>query len=134
MIKLDKDTLFESLKQNDLFSTIKKITTSDDTVTVLVHHVRSLSRHVDHTVSDNRIINNDIIVFTETQSNPSDSTCKIIKTLILLNINFNKSENKFSCLAYRRRNDVAVLSKFDANELSGLRLKKLLPREYSIQY
>ena len=71
-----------------------------DTTTVLVHNVRSLSKHVDDIVTDNRVMNNDIIGFTETQINPSDSTCKIIETLNLFNISFNKNENKFLRLIY----------------------------------
>ena len=96
-IKVNKDALleYECLKQNDLFSTIKRNAISGNTVTVLVHNVRSLSRHVDNIVSDNRIINNDIIGFTEIQIKSSDSTCKIIETLdfsililITMKINF----------------------------------------------
>ena len=37
---------YECLKQNDLFSTIKINVISGDTVTVLVHNVRSLPRHL----------------------------------------------------------------------------------------
>ena len=37
----------ERMKQNDLFSTVERKATSGDTVTVLVHNVRSLPRHVD---------------------------------------------------------------------------------------
>ena len=37
-------------------------------------------------VSDNRIVNNDIVGFTETQIKPSDSTCKLTETLNLFNI------------------------------------------------
>ena len=116
-IKVTKDALleYERLKQNDLFSTIK-------TVTALANNLRSLPRHVDYIVSDNRIINNNIIGFTETQIKPSDSTCKIIETLNLFNINFNNNDNKFLSLAYR--NDVAVLNKFDANGVSILSFKK----------
>ena len=68
-IKVNKDVLlkYEPLKQNDLFSTIKRNAILGDTVTVLVPNVRSLPRNVDDIVSDNRIINNDIIGFTETQ-------------------------------------------------------------------
>ena len=49
-------------------------------VTVLVHNVRSLPRHADDIVNDNRMINNDIIGSIETQIKPSDSTSKIIET------------------------------------------------------
>ena len=43
--------------------------------------MRSLSKHVDEIVSDDRIIDNDVIGFTVRQINSSDSTCKIIETV-----------------------------------------------------
>ena len=57
--------------------------------------MRSLSKHVDDIVSDNRIKNKDIIGFAETQINLSYSTCKIIETLNFFNIRFNNNQNKF---------------------------------------
>ena len=70
--------------------------------------MRLLSKHIDDIVGrySKWIINNDIIGFTETRINPSDSTCKIIETLNLFNINFNSNENKFLSLANKWRNDV----------------------------
>ena len=105
-IKVNKDAMLEykCLKQNDLFSTGKRNAISVDTVAVLAHNVGSFPRHLYDILSDNRIINNDIIGFTETQIKPSDSTCKIIETLNLHNI-------------------VAVLNKFDANGVSILSFK-----------
>ena len=50
---------------------MKKV--SGDTIAVLVHNVRSLSKQIDDLVS-HRIINNDIVRFAETQFNPSEST------------------------------------------------------------
>ena len=97
---------YERLKQNDLFSTVKRDAFSGDAVTVLVHNVISLPMHVDDILSDNRIINNDIIGFKETQINPSDSTCKMKKTFNLFNINFVSNKNKFLSLAYQCRNDL----------------------------
>ena len=99
-MKVNKDVLleYERLKQNDLFSSVKRNAISCNTVTVLVHNVRSLPRHVDDILSDNRIINDDIIGFTETQIKPSDSTSKIIETLNDFNIKFNDNENKFLSL------------------------------------
>ena len=47
---------------------------SGDTGTVLFHNVRSLLIHTDDKTIHDRIINNDIIGFTETQIKPSDST------------------------------------------------------------
>ena len=80
--------------------------------------MRSLSKHVDGIVTDNRVMNNEIIGFTETQINSSYSTCKIIETFNLFNINFNNNKNKLLSLAYGCRNDVAVLDKFGANGIS----------------
>ena len=79
-IKVNKDALleYERLKQNDLFSTIKRNTLSDDTTTVFIQNVIFLPKNIDNIVSDDRIINKDIIGFTETQINPSGFTCKII--------------------------------------------------------
>ena len=54
--------------QYDLFSTIKRNTLSDDAFTIYVHNVRSLLQHADDVVSDDRIINNDIIGLTKTKS------------------------------------------------------------------
>ena len=126
VIKVNKDALleYERLKQNDLHPKIKRKNTSEDTVTVLVHNVRSFSRHADDIVSDNRITNNDIIGFTETQISPSDSTWKIIETWNVFNINFNKNKNKFLSLAYWCRNDVVLLDKFDANGVPILSFQK----------
>ena len=64
-------------------------------------------------------MNNDIIGFTDPQVRPSDSTCKIIETL-----NFYNNKNKFYSLAYGCGNDIAILNKFDANEVSILFFKK----------
>ena len=61
---------------------------------IFVHYVRSLSKHIDDVVNDNRWKSNDIIGFTETQINPSNSTRKITETVssiwvsITVKINF----------------------------------------------
>ena len=78
---------------------ITRKTIFDDRITVFVHNVRPLSKHVDDIVSDNRGMDNDIIGFTATQINSSDSTCKIIDTLNFFNINFNNDESKILSLA-----------------------------------
>ena len=88
------------------------------------HNVRSLSKHVDDIVSDDRIINNDIIGFAETQINLSDSSCKITETLNFFNIHFNNIQNKFLRLAYGCRNEVVVVDKFDANGVSIFSFEK----------
>ena len=85
--------------------------------------MRSLSKH-DDIVSDDRIINNNIIGFAETQINLSDSTCKIIETLNFFNTYFNNNQNEFLSLAYGCRNEVAVVDKFDTNGVSIFSFKK----------
>ena len=106
------------------FSTVNRNSISGDTVTLIVHTVRSLPGHIYDILSDNRIINNNIIGFTETQIKSSDSTYELIETLNLFNINFNKNKNKLLSLPYGRRNDVAVLNKFDANGVSTFSFKE----------
>ena len=91
---------YEGLKQNNPLFIVKRNTISHDTITVFVHHVKSIPKHTDDTVSNDKIVNNDITAFTETQLNLSDSICKLIKTMILFNVNFNNNETKFLILAY----------------------------------
>ena len=67
----------------------KKNTISDDTLTIFFHNVGSLSNHLGDIVSDDRIINNDVIGFIEAQINLSDSTCRLIETLNFFNVRFN---------------------------------------------
>ena len=100
---------YERLKQNYLFPTIKGNNISNNTITIFVHNARSLSKHMDDIVSDDRIINNDITGFTETQINPWDSTWKIIETLNFFIIYFNNNENNFLNLANRCKNNAAIL-------------------------
>ena len=75
---------------------LKRRIISDDTITILVHNVTSLSKHVNDIVSDSKIMNNDIIELTETQISLSGSTCRIkpskppiSSTLILIKVKIN---------------------------------------------
>ena len=58
VIKVNRDALLEykCLKQNDLFSTMKRNAISGNTITVFVNNVKSLPRHVNHIVSDHSIV------------------------------------------------------------------------------
>ena len=58
-IKVNKDALleYERLKENDFFSMLKRGIIADNTITILVHNVRSFSKHVNDIVSDSRIMN-----------------------------------------------------------------------------
>ena len=50
------------------------------------------------------------------------------------NINFNNNENKLLSLAHGCRTDVAVLNKFNANEVSILNFKKYVFYRKSIDF
>ena len=50
------------------------------------------SKHGDDIVGDDRIRNNEIIEFADTQVIPSGSTCKILGTLNFFNFNSNNDE------------------------------------------
>ena len=54
--------------------------------------MRSLSNHLGDIVSDDRIINNDVIVFIEAQINLSDFTCRLIETMNFFNVRFNNRQ------------------------------------------
>ena len=56
--------------------------------------MRLLSKHVDNIVSNDRVTNNVVIGFTETQISPTDFASKIMKTLNFFNTLFNNSERK----------------------------------------
>ena len=71
---------YECLKQNSIFSKIKRNGTLSNTITAFVHNVWLLSKNIGDLVTDARIINNDIIEFTKTQTN----------------IRFNNNNNKCS--------------------------------------
>ena len=96
---------------------------TDDTITVFVQNFRSLSKHIDDVVSDNRIISN-IVRFIETQINISDFTWKIMLTLNIVNINLNNDKNKSLNLAYRCRYYVTIFGKFDAKKVSIFSFEK----------
>ena len=102
----------EHLKQNDLFSTIKRNNTSRNTITVFFNNARSFSNHIDDIVSDDRIINNEIILTIN---------------------NFNKNKNNFLRLVNGCRKNVAILDKFDSNGMSIFNFRNmLLPTEHSL--
>ena len=86
---------YERLKWNKLFPAIKGNDISDDTITVFVRNLQSLTKHIDHIVGDDRIISNGIMRFTEIQINPSDSTCKIMETSNFFKNSFNNENNFF---------------------------------------
>ena len=115
---------YERLKEHSIFSEIEKNIVSDETLTFLILNVRSLAKHARDVASDSRILNNDIVSFTETQIELSDSTAMITETLQSFNMNYNNNINKFSSLAYGCQHNVAIVNKFDISSISIVRFKK----------
>ena len=64
---------YERLKQNDLFTKIKRNTISEDTLTVFFHNVRSLSKHVNGILGNDRIMDDEITEWI-LRTNPMDIT------------------------------------------------------------
>ena len=79
----------ERLKQNDLLLAVKINNIVDDTIPDFVLNVRSLSKQIDVIASLDKIVNNDVTGFTETQINLSDSTIKIIKRMDFFQYKFH---------------------------------------------
>ena len=91
-------------KKSDSFSLMKRNTISNDTLTILVHNVRSRSKKVDDIVTNKKIIN--IIGFIQAQIYLADSD---------LQNNRNKEFFQY-WFSYRCRN-AAILDKFDDNQV-----------------
>ena len=58
---------YERLRQNSSFHIIEREAISKDSTTLLLLNLRSMLRHEPEIASDNRLINNYILGFTETQ-------------------------------------------------------------------
>ena len=91
---------YERLRQNSIFDTIEKVTISEDTTTLVLVNIRSLLKHALDIAIDNRLINNDILCFTETQIQPHYFASTIESLFKNFVIYFNNNSNKFLSLAY----------------------------------
>ena len=58
---------YERLRQNSAFENIEKIIVTDDSITMFLLDVKSLSKHVCDIKRDGRLMSNDVLCFTETQ-------------------------------------------------------------------
>ena len=58
---------YERIRQNSIFENIEKIIVTDDSITILLLNVRSLSKHTCDIKRDGRLMSNDVLCFTETQ-------------------------------------------------------------------
>ena len=97
---------------------------TDNTVLICFQNMRSISKHGNVTVSDDKLKNNDIMGFTEAQMNPPDSTCKITGRLNFLNIGFNSNRTKYLGLTCGQRYNLVILDQFSFNGVSIFSFKK----------
>ena len=58
---------YEQLRQNSIFENIENICVTDNTITILLLNVKSLSKHACDIKSDGRLMSNDVLYFTEIQ-------------------------------------------------------------------
>ena len=115
---------YERLRQNTIFETIEKVVISEDTTTLLLPNVRSLLKHAHDIVSDNRLIDNNILCFAATQTEPHYSTNTIQSFFKNLVIYFNNNSNKFLSLAYGLHNNLELIDKEDFPSLSVINIVK----------
>ena len=115
---------YERLRQNSIFDTIEKVAISEDTTTLLLVNVRSLLKHALNIVSDNRLINNDILCFTETQIQPHYSTSTIQSLFKNFVVYFNNNSNKFLSLVYGIHNNLELIDREGFPGLSVLNIVK----------
>ena len=115
---------YERLCQNSIFDTIERVAISEDPTTLLLVNVRSLLKHALDIVSDNRLINNDVLCFTETQIQPHYSTSTIQSLFRNFVIYFNNNSNKFLSLAYGIHNNLELIDREDFPGLSVLNIVK----------
>ena len=125
-IKVSQEALveYERLKNHSLFAEIEKNTVSNETLTLLILNVRSLKKHVNDLVNDYRIIKNDIVGFTETQVNPSDSMELVNEKFHNFLMNYDNNNNKYLSLAYGYQDNIFMLRRFVINGISMFSFRK----------
>ena len=115
---------YEGLRQNSIFENIEKICVTDDTITILLLNVRSLSKHAGDIKSDGRLMGNDVLCFTETQLQHQHLLNGIEQYFENFRIFFNNNYNKFLSLAYAFQKDITVISQEDFAGVSVCNFRK----------
>ena len=101
-IKVDVSPLqeHERLRQKNIFENMEKIYVNDDTITILLLNVRSLSKHACDIKSDGKLLSNKVLCFMETQLPHQYSTNDFQQYLENFSNFFLKNGNKFLSLVY----------------------------------
>ena len=84
--------------------------------------MKSFSKHTDDIVADDRVINNDMIGYTNQSIRFYLQNCRNIKTILILITN----QNKFLSLGYRGKNGGVVFDIFDANLMQTIEFNIIL--------
>ena len=114
---------------NLLLTIQEKYVTTNNSLTITLLNVRSLSKHVMDVVADNRLCNSDALCFTETQIHPNQSVSNIIQHLVTYqSIHFNNNIDPFLSVAYSHVHSVVCLP--DVN-YPGVSVFKLAKKEFS---
>ena len=101
---------YERLRQNSIFENIEKICVTDDTITILLLNVRSLSKHARDIKSDVRLMSNDVLYLTETQLQHQHLRNGIEQDFENFRIFFNNNDKKFLSLAYAFQKDLTLIT------------------------
>ena len=83
--------------------------------------------------SDKRLMSNDILCFTETEIQQTQSDTDDLNLVFNgFNIYFNNNQNKFMSLAYRLHNNITVTEKEDFTGMSIVKFKKMVFSEKAL--
>ena len=125
-IKMNVSALqeYERLRQNRIFENIEKIIVTDDSITILLLNVRSLSKHSCDIKSEDRLMSNDVLCFRETQLQHQHLPNDIEQYFENFRIFFNNNDNKFLSLAYAFQKDITVITQEDFAGVSICNFRK----------
>ena len=115
---------YERLRENSIFKNIEKIIVTDDSITILLLNVRSLSKHTCDIKSDGRLMSNDVLCFTETQLQHQHLPNGIGQYFENFRISFNNNGNKFLSVGYVFQKDITVITEDDFAGVSICNFRK----------
>ena len=100
---------YDRVHQNSPFIPLEKVETFENCFVFGLFNTRSLKKHAIDMASDENVLENDVIILTETQLHPHTEVSCIKTKLERFNFNFNSSDFKFSSLAIGYKDSVQIL-------------------------
>ena len=92
----------------------------------------SLNKHVSDIASDDRLLNNDILCFTETQLSPTSNISDIVDCLEEFLVDFNNNEDKYMSIAVAYRPSISLQNHNKYRGFSCVSFKKEPSFEFNI--